>query len=116
MYIPNRFEFLQNRPPLLFYVESPESTLTKRNDSDIIGYFKQLETFRYVLSPPGEGYDCFRTWEALFLRSIPIVQRDPVKSSVFENLPVWIYDDLMGKIEFQCLDVLVRILRSKKID
>jgi len=75
--------------------DSPESTLTKRNDSDIIGYFKQLETFRYVLSPPGEGYDCFRTWEALFLRSIPIVQRDPVKSSVFANLPVWIYDDLM---------------------
>jgi len=75
--------------------DSPESTLTKRNDSDIIGYFKQLETFRYVLSPPGEGYDCFRTWEALFLRSIPIVQRDLVKSSVFENLPVWIYDDLM---------------------
>jgi hypothetical protein len=29
----------------------------------------------YVLSPPGNGIDCHRTWEALFLGSIPIVKK-----------------------------------------
>ena len=30
----------------------------------------------YVLSPPGNGIDCHRTWEALFLGSIPVVRRE----------------------------------------
>ena len=29
----------------------------------------------YVLSPPGNGIDCHRTWEALFLGAIPVVKR-----------------------------------------
>ena len=28
----------------------------------------------YVLSPPGNGIDCHRTWEALFLGAIPVVK------------------------------------------
>ena len=28
---------------------------------------------RYVISPPGNGPDCHRTWEAMYLGSIPIV-------------------------------------------
>jgi hypothetical protein len=30
----------------------------------------------YVLSPSGNGIDCHRTWEALFLGSIPVVRRE----------------------------------------
>jgi hypothetical protein len=30
----------------------------------------------YVLSPPGNGIDCHRTWEALFLGCIPVVKKD----------------------------------------
>ena len=35
-----------------------------------------LVTHRAVLSPPGRGYDCFRTWEALALGTVPLVVRD----------------------------------------
>ncbi len=31
---------------------------------------------RFVLSPPGNGPDCHRTWEALYLGATPIVQSD----------------------------------------
>jgi hypothetical protein len=30
---------------------------------------------KYVLSPPGNGPDCHRTWEALYLGSTPVVHR-----------------------------------------
>lgn len=42
-----------------------------------------------VLSPPGNGYDCHRTWETLVLGSIPIVLSTPI-DHVFSDLPVWI--------------------------
>ena len=36
-----------------------------------------MATFQSVLSPPGRGYDCFRTWEALAVGSVPLVVDEP---------------------------------------
>jgi hypothetical protein len=42
-----------------------------------------------VVSPPGEGLDCHRTWEALCLGCIPILISTPL-DDMFEGLPVLI--------------------------
>jgi hypothetical protein len=39
-------------------------------------YRKLLLRSKFVLSPPGNGPDCHRTWEALYLGAIPIVLRN----------------------------------------
>jgi len=36
-------------------------------------YLKALAGHRFVASPEGNGLDCHRTWEALYLGTIPIV-------------------------------------------
>jgi hypothetical protein len=36
-------------------------------------YLEQIGNAKYVLSPPGNGLDCHRTWEALFMGAVPIV-------------------------------------------
>lgn len=46
----------------------------------------------FVISPRGNGLDCHRTWEALLLRSIPIVKRSPL-DPLHEAFPVVIVDD-----------------------
>ena len=38
-------------------------------------YRKAVAGSKFVLSPPGNGLDCHRTWEALYLGAIPIVKR-----------------------------------------
>lgn len=38
-------------------------------------YRELLSNSVYVLSPPGNGADCHRTWESLFLGATPIVKR-----------------------------------------
>jgi hypothetical protein len=48
-------------------------------------YFSLIANSKYVLSPPGNGPDCHRTWEALTLGAIPIVKRDYWP---FSNLPL----------------------------
>lgn len=46
----------------------------------------------FTLSPRGNGYDCHRTWEALYLRSIPVMKRCTAMEH-FEDLPIVLVDD-----------------------
>ena len=38
-----------------------------------IDYFKNISSYKFIISPDGNGADCFRTWEAIYLKTIPIV-------------------------------------------
>jgi hypothetical protein len=49
-------------------------------------YRIRLERYAFVASPPGNGVDCHRTWEALYLGVIPIVKRSAFYDS-FPGLP-----------------------------
>jgi hypothetical protein len=54
-----------------------------------------LDTVRdsvFVLSPPGSGIDCHRTWEALYLGAIPICLNKP-ELLHFKSLPILFVDD-----------------------
>ncbi len=55
-------------------------------------YMEEMANFKFTLSPPGYGPDCYRTWEALLVGSIPIVKRSHM-DSLFEGLPVLLIDD-----------------------
>ncbi len=55
-------------------------------------YIQDVARSKFVLSPRGNGLDCFRTWESLYMGSIPIVKRSKM-DSVFKGLPVLIIDE-----------------------
>jgi hypothetical protein len=38
-------------------------------------YLNHLATYKYAISPPGNGVDCHRIWECLYLGVIPILKR-----------------------------------------
>ena len=46
----------------------------------------------FVISPRGNGLDCHRTWEALLLRSIPIVKHSTL-DELHSGFPIAIVDD-----------------------
>jgi hypothetical protein len=54
-------------------------------------YLRTLNKYQFVLSPPGNGPDCIRTWEALYLGVVPIVKKS-VATEYFASLglPLWI--------------------------
>lgn len=43
----------------------------------------------FVVSPPGFGYDCFRTWEALIFGAIPIIQDPATLVGKHESVLTW---------------------------
>ena len=54
-------------------------------------YIKDLSSYKFAISPQGNGVDCHRTWEALLCGCIPIV-RSTVFNEMFEGLPVLIVE------------------------
>ena len=52
---------------------------------------RRMSSCKFVASPPGNGLDCIRTWEALYQGVIPIVKRSPL-DPLFNRLPVLIVD------------------------
>ena len=48
---------------------------------------------KFTVSPPGIGWDCYRTWEAVLFGSIPIVIGSPAYSQLYRDSPVMVVDD-----------------------
>ena len=53
----------------------------------IENYWTVLSKSIFAISPPGNGIDCHRIWEALFLRTVPIVKYHEAFSQ-FKHLPI----------------------------
>lgn len=58
----------------------------------MLQYRNQLLRSFFVVSPPGNGIDCHRTWEACYLKCVPIIEK---KYYLFDHvdLPILIVDD-----------------------
>jgi len=84
----------QERGPMLELFKSLEymETFTEMLPPPL--YFKYLMTYKFVVSPPGHAIESCRTWEALEVRTIPIV-KDFVayRHFVKMGLPMWIVKD-----------------------
>jgi len=51
-------------------------------------YLQQLASSKFTISPPGNGRDTYRMWEALMLGSIPIVIQHPMIDHFKDDLPI----------------------------
>ena len=55
-------------------------------------YIEDLSTHKFCISPRGNGVDCHRTWECLYLGVIPIVEKS-VQMEYFNDLPILFVDN-----------------------
>ena len=58
-------------------------------------FYQLLADHKFFLSPFGNGIDCHRTWEGLYLGSIPIIRRvkeHRIWETLFDGLPVLFVD------------------------
>ena len=60
---------------------------TYENNLSFDSYATSLAQHKFVISPPGNGIDCHRTWESLYVGSIPIVIKNKIYDS-WSDLPI----------------------------
>lgn len=56
-------------------------------------YVKEISRYRYCLSPEGNGIDCHRMWECLYLKVIPICHRNILTEYFSKLFPIVLVDD-----------------------
>jgi hypothetical protein len=79
-------------------IRSEIDNITSRNGipmscmEDQNNYLDFISRSIFCISPPGNGIDCHRIWECLYLKCIPIVKSHHALEQ-FKNLPIMFIDD-----------------------
>lgn len=76
----------------LLKIMKGKSWVTEKTGTSHLEFSDDVYHHPFILSPKGNGYDCVRTWESLYLRSIPVIKRCAVMEH-FEELPILLIDD-----------------------
>lgn len=79
------------RGPLKSLLEKSRFGFVDTNLSVRENRFRMLRA-KFVPSPAGLGPDCYRTWEALYLGSVPVVLGGTLASSITEGMPLWVVE------------------------
>ncbi|MCF7852612.1 MAG: hypothetical protein K9M07_05165 [Simkaniaceae bacterium] len=77
-------------------------------------YLLDLAKSKFVLSPRGNGIDCHRTWETLYMGGIPVVMSSTL-DDLFEGLPVLVVGD-WGEINQKFLEKKWIEFRNKEFN
>ena len=78
-------------------------------------YFQDLPSYKFVVSPEGNGVDCHRHYEALMAGCIPIIERNPVVEAKYAGCPVLWTDDY-SEITAEYLDRVYSEMLNKVYD
>ncbi len=58
-------------------------------------YLEEVAKSYFVVSPNGNGVDCHKTWEALYLKTIPIVTKS-INVDYYKKLPIIVIDNWLN--------------------
>jgi hypothetical protein len=90
--------YLERGKILKMYKKNKDFVVASKN-LEMSEYIKDLEKYKFVLCPPGNGIQTHRTWEALYFGSTPIV-KDSILYKSFKDLDIVFVDDFNSlKIE-----------------
>lgn len=78
-------------------------------------YLSSMRKHSFAVSPEGNGIDCHRTWEALYVGAYPIVKRS-IPMEYFEKfLPILVVDDLTSLSQHELMDTW-KVMHDKELN
>ncbi len=100
------------RPERVACIDYFQSVFAKFEETKpFAAFLEDLSESIFVVSPPGHGPDCHRTWEALLMGCYPIVQSSPL-NPLYRDLPVVIIND-WSEVTEEFLETQYQQLREK---
>ncbi len=77
-------------------------------------YFNVLQKYMFVASPPGNGEDCHRTWEALYLGAVPILMSSTMTEGFVRlGIPIWVIGNWKDLMQYSKKDLRQKYLSIK---
>jgi hypothetical protein len=79
---------LQRAEPYQLFSQKSWATVEHgTNGNNFDGYLNNIHSHTFVLCPEGNGIDTHRTWESLYVNTIPIEKRNK-NNRFYEDLPI----------------------------
>lgn len=79
-------------------------------------YIKLIKKSLFTISPPGNGNDCHRTWEAIYLNTVPVVLNGFLSKFMCENLPIYSVDsyaEILEKNDDQLIKIYFDLIERR---
>ena len=86
----------------------------KNEKLDWYHYMEDLSKHKFCISPRGNGVDCHRTWECLYLGVIPIVEKS-AHMNYFSDLPI-LFVDSYDVISIEYLNQIYKDFQHKSFN
>ena len=106
------------RGPIMNKFKNLEYATVEKKISHI-NYLDNLSKHKFCLVPPGNGIDCHRTWECIYLGVIPIIINH-IHNNNFNDLPILIIDnwDIVNEsfLNKKYLEIVQKKYNLSKID
>lgn len=102
------------RNEIIKKLENNQIPFTLESNLSFENYVLNMSKHKFVLSPPGNGIDCHRTWESLYLGCIPIVIKDYIYDN-WKDLPILQVDDYSNIKINELFDFLNKKFSYEKI-
>lgn len=96
----------------LFEKKSWVTAVRGKNGFNVSEYIKDVYNHKFVICPEGNGIDTHRTWETLYLGSIPIEKKNK-NNRFYTNLPICFVNDWEEITEKFLLAEYIRIKGMK---
>lgn len=105
-----------DRKKILKYYQDTNWCLTEAtiNGYNFDSYLSELSQSITCISPRGNGIDTHRTWEALYVGTIPIIE-DCINIRFYKDLPIIIVDDFLKLTPELIIDEINK-LKIKKLN
>jgi hypothetical protein len=91
-----------------------QNGFNKNKKLDWDSYIEDLSRHKFCISPKGNGVDCHRTWECLYLGVIPIVEKSQ-HMSYFQDLPI-LFVDSYDNISIEYLNQIYKSFQQKSFN
>jgi hypothetical protein len=66
-----------------------KNSLKMSNKTNFKNYISELNNSFFCLSPNGNGIDCHKTWESIYLKTIPVVT-ESININFYNDYPIYI--------------------------
>jgi hypothetical protein len=96
------------------HFEGKSWVTVRKHGTSFKDFIENCHNHNFVISPPGNGIDCHRTWEALYMGAIPIVKRSLV-TEAFVDLPILIVEDWTTITE-EILNIILEEFKEMKFN
>jgi len=108
------------RVPLKNHTLSNDIFLNKENLT-YHDFVKDVKSTIATLSPRGNGIECIRTYEVLYLNSIPIVYGDykeykAINKKIYKNLPIVFIDDITEFKDFNKIENKIKNVKNNSLE